>query len=195
MLPAASAAATPPQGIASGKFQGETTTTTPLPRGREARQLVKAAGRLRSRSGRSRSPRRLPGRLRRASCRPRPASRPSTRRARRRARRQRDAGSSCRSHGARSPPTACVFAGRGHRAIDVGVGRLQVAGDDRARPRRIERLARVAAGGDLLAGDHQRHLGGPVATSRLANAFNDRFGPLGCSATSDQSVSGSLRKG
>ena len=32
VLPAASAAATPPQGIASGKFHGETTTTTPRPR-------------------------------------------------------------------------------------------------------------------------------------------------------------------
>src|SRR5262245_23704876 len=31
LLPAARAAATPPQGIASGKFQGETTTTTPRP--------------------------------------------------------------------------------------------------------------------------------------------------------------------
>jgi len=30
VFPAASAAATPPQGIASGKFQGEITATTPL---------------------------------------------------------------------------------------------------------------------------------------------------------------------
>ena len=44
VLPAASAAATPPQGIASGKFQGETTTTTPLPCGRDAGQFVKAIG-------------------------------------------------------------------------------------------------------------------------------------------------------
>ena len=39
VLPAASAAATPPQGIASGKFHGETTTTTPLPSRGEARQV------------------------------------------------------------------------------------------------------------------------------------------------------------
>jgi len=32
VFPAASAAATPPHGMAMGKFQGETTTTTPLPR-------------------------------------------------------------------------------------------------------------------------------------------------------------------
>jgi hypothetical protein len=32
VFPAARPAATPPQGIAKGKFQGETTTTTPLPR-------------------------------------------------------------------------------------------------------------------------------------------------------------------
>ena len=31
VLPAASAAAIPPQGIATGKFQGDTTTTTPQP--------------------------------------------------------------------------------------------------------------------------------------------------------------------
>ena len=39
VLPAASAAATPPQGIASGKFQGETTTTTPLPLRGKARAV------------------------------------------------------------------------------------------------------------------------------------------------------------
>ena len=91
VLPAASAAATPPQGIASGKFHGETTTTTPRPRGVDAGQSWKCRWPHRRRSGRSRSLRRLPGRPRRASCRLRRASRPAGRRERRRARRRHDA--------------------------------------------------------------------------------------------------------
>ena len=44
VLPAASAAATPPHGMASGKFQGETTTTTPRPRGVRPRSRVNVSG-------------------------------------------------------------------------------------------------------------------------------------------------------
>ena len=40
VFPAARPAATPPHGIASGKFQGETTTTTPLPRAARPGELV-----------------------------------------------------------------------------------------------------------------------------------------------------------
>ena len=43
-LPAASAAATPPEGMAMGKFQGDTTTTTPLGRARSAGMLVPPLG-------------------------------------------------------------------------------------------------------------------------------------------------------
>ena len=44
VLPAASAAATPPQGMAIGKFQGETTTTTPLRLRAERRHFLPPAG-------------------------------------------------------------------------------------------------------------------------------------------------------
>ena len=46
VFPAASAAATPPQGIASGKFHGETTTTTPLPCGGEPGKFVEVLRRV-----------------------------------------------------------------------------------------------------------------------------------------------------
>ena len=45
VLPAASAAATPPHGMAIGKFQGETTTTTPRGRGFQFRQRAEIIGR------------------------------------------------------------------------------------------------------------------------------------------------------
>ena len=44
VLPAASAAATPPQGMAIGKFQGETTTTTPFGRASRPVQGAESIG-------------------------------------------------------------------------------------------------------------------------------------------------------
>ena len=52
-------------------------------------------------------------------------------------------------------------------AIDVGRRCLAIAGDDGAGREGSMRIAHVAVVADLLAGDHERHVGGVVAAARL----------------------------
>ena len=181
VLPAASAAATPPQGIASGKFQGETTTTTPLPWRDSAGQIRGSTrARYRRRTGRSRWLRKLPGRLRRASCRLRRAWRRSGRRGRRRVRRRRGGGCRRVPHcERRRQPSASARAAATARSMSAS-RRLTVAGDNRAGSRRIERIAH----GEPRA---RSKISSPAMTSGTFAAcgavarlpgFDDRAGPV-----------------